>query len=76
MRIIDLKRMIENLPDDMEVMFYGEDEFFSHVGNCSKVRKAELVEDMIYMEYQDDSNKADPDNPVVDIFCLDNTTLD
>lgn len=43
MKVSELKKLVANLPDDMEVVVSGEDHSYNMVGRRSKVVRAEVV---------------------------------
>lgn len=73
MKAGDLKKLLGPVPDDMEVVFSGSDHSFLKVGKGTKVIKAERDSKFGDLsEYWDEDSKRDPDNPVVNVFWIDN----
>jgi hypothetical protein len=72
MKIIELKELIADLPDNMEVVVSGEDHAYLKTGNRSGVVKAESYNKNVKLwEYHGDENKCCPSNKVVEVFWID-----
>lgn len=72
MKTGELKILLKDVPDDLEVVCSGSDHSFIRVGRGCDVRKAELFERSNHLsEYYGQENKSDPKNPVVKVFWID-----
>jgi len=71
MKIADLKKLIEQLPDDMEVVVSGRDHSFSKISRGSGVIKAEIWSNGHLTEYWNVDSMSDPDNKVINVFWID-----
>lgn len=72
MKIIELKKLIANLPDNMEVVVSGTDHSYIGIDNGSGVVKAETFPKSKHLsQYYDDENKSDPKNKVIKVFWID-----
>lgn len=72
MKVKDLKKILANIPDDMDVVVSAFDHSFLRIGSGTGLRKAELFpRDRHLSEYYDDANKGDPNNPVIEVFWID-----
>lgn len=72
MKVVDLKKLINDLPDDMEVVLSGSDHSYAKIGRFSAIVKAEFFpKQKHFAQYYDEHNKSDPDNPVVNVFWID-----
>jgi hypothetical protein len=72
MKIADLKKLIADLPDDMEVVVSGSDHSFHKAGRGTGVVKSELHGKSEHMShYWGENNKSNPDHPVIEVFWID-----
>lgn len=72
MKVGELKKLLTNLPDDMEVVVSGYDHSYSKTDRGSKVVKAELFPKQKHLsQYYGEENKSDPNNPVIEVFWID-----
>jgi hypothetical protein len=71
MKIADLKKLIEKLPDDMEVVVSGRDHSFVRLSSCSQVIQAECSSSGHLSQYWHDNVKLDPENKVIEVFWID-----
>ena len=70
MKISELKALIANLPDNMEVVVSGKCRSYLPVGKYTKVVKAEETRDYL-ARYCGESNKLNDNNQVVDVLWID-----
>ena len=73
MNVGQLKTLIANLPDAMQVVTSGTDHSYRHVQGT--IRRAEKYVACVSMnttllEYIGDANKSDPSSPVIDVLVI------
>lgn len=70
MKIKELRQLIRDLPDDMEVVVTGQDHSYGTVGP-GKVRQAEKVDERPYPVYYQYDPRCKPYGEVVNVFWID-----
>lgn len=72
MKVSELKKLLADVPDDMEVVVSGGDHSYNYVGRGTGVIEVEYFPKYRHMaQYYDDENKNDPKNPVIEVFWID-----
>jgi hypothetical protein len=72
MKIADLKKLIAELPDEMEVVVSGSDHSYFPVGNSTSVTKAETYPHNRHLsQYYGEDHKSHPNNKVIEVFWID-----
>lgn len=72
MKVAELKKLLADIPDDMEVVVSGNDHSYEYVGRACGVIEVEYFPKYRHMaQYYDDENKSDPKNPVIEVFWID-----
>jgi hypothetical protein len=72
MKMSELKKLIANLPDDMEVVVSGSDHSYNKIGRRSRVVKSEFFPGHDHMsQFWGDDHKSDSSNPIIEVFWID-----
>jgi hypothetical protein len=71
MKIAELKKLIDKLPDEMEVVVAGRDHSFCKLSFGSSVLKAEQFPSGHLSQYWHDNVKLDPENKIIEVFWID-----
>lgn len=72
MKVSELKKLLADVSDDMEVVVSGGDHSYNYVGRGTGVIEVEYFPKYRHMgQYYDDDNKSDPNNPVIEVFWID-----
>jgi len=72
MKVSELKKLLADVPDDMEVVVSGGDHSYNYVGRGTGIIEVEYFPKYRHMaQYYDDDNKSDPNNPVIEVFWID-----
>lgn len=69
MKVAELKKILESVPDDLDVVVNGPEHTFFKASK-PQLRKAE-VRGKHLCEYYDGRNKSNPANEVVDVLWID-----
>lgn len=69
MKVAELKKILESVPDDLDVVVSGSDHSFFKAGK-PHVRKAEVIGSHL-CQYYDERNKSDPENKVIEVLWID-----
>lgn len=71
MNVSEPKALLANLPDDMQVVVSGDDHSYFLVGGAGVVKAEKQSRGSHLWQYYDDANKSGKDNPVIDVFWID-----